>query len=397
MYFTGPALKLLLLGFAVALLTPLWCVQLAAAPDQLLAETINKAEPPGKNQRTLSAAVIARAQILLDRAKFSPGEIDAKDGENLKKAIRAFAEAYGLPSKAGLTQEIWLKLVEMESQPAVTEYHITEDDIRGPFLPDLPPKMEDMKSLPAVPYTSAAEALAEKFHASEELLRKLNAGRSFDRAGETIVVPNILTDRAPLAGSRVEIAKAAQTVRVFDAQNNIVAFYPATIGSEEKPSPSGMLKVTNIHSNPFYRYNPKYRFKGVSATKPFTIKPGPNNPVGNIWIGLSAEGYGIHGTPDPAKVSKAASNGCVRLTNWDADDLSRRVAKGTPVIFLEEPDERSGSTQGLIPSPRKSFLPSRFSSSFDVKVNDRQRPGSLILAIVGSTDAMGRTPATGVV
>jgi lipoprotein-anchoring transpeptidase ErfK/SrfK len=344
-YFVGHTLKLLRLGFAGALLSTVWCVQLAAAPDQLRAEAINKAEPSGKNQRTLSPAVIARAQILLDRAKFSPGEIDAKDGENFKKAIHAFAEAHGIPSKGGLTKEIWLKLVQIGSEPAMTEYQITEDDVRGPFLPDLPAKMEDMKDLPAVPYTSAAEALAEKFHMSEELLRKLNAQSSFDRAGETIVVPNILIDAAPLAASRVEIAKAAQTVRVFDAHNSIIAFYPATVGSEEKPSPSGTLKVTTIQPNPFYRYNPKYRFKGVSATKPFTIKPGPNNPVGFIWIGLSAEGYGVHGTPDPSKVSKAASNGCVRLTNWDADDLSRRVAKGTPVIFVEEPGERSNSRQ----------------------------------------------------
>ena len=346
MYFLGRTLKLLLLGFAVALLSPVWFVQLAAAPVQLHAEAINKAEPSGKNQRNLSPAVIARAQILLDRAKFSPGEIDAKDGENFKKAIRAFAEANGLPSSGGLTKEFWLKLVQVGSPPAVTEYQITEDDLRGPFLPDLPPKMEDMKDLPAVPYTSAAEALAEKFHMSEELLRKLNAESSFDRAGDKIFVPNILTGDAPAAANRVEIVKAAQTVRVFDAQNNIIAFYPATVGSDEKPSPSGTLKVTNIQANPFYRYNPKYRFQGVSATKPFTIKPGPNNPVGLVWIGLAAEGFGIHGTPDPAKVSKVESHGCIRLTNWDADDLSKRVTKGTPVVFVEGPSARSNTRHG---------------------------------------------------
>ena len=346
MYFFGRTLKLLLLGFAGALLTTVWCVQLAAAPDPLRAEAINKAEPSGKNRRSLSPAVIARAQILLDRAKFSPGEIDAKDGENFKKAIRAFAEANGLPPNGGLTKELWLKLVQIGSQPAVTEYQITEDDIRGPFLPELPPKMEDLKDLPAVSYTSAAEALAEKFHMSEELLRKLNAESSFDRAGEKIFVPNILTGDAPAAASRVEIAKAAQTVRVFDAQNNIIAFYPATVGSDEKPSPSGTLKVTNIQPSPFYRYNPKYRFEGVSATKPFTIKPGPNNPVGLVWIGLAAEGFGIHGTPDPAKVSKAESHGCIRLTNWDADDLSKRVTKGTPVVFVEGPSARSNTRHG---------------------------------------------------
>jgi lipoprotein-anchoring transpeptidase ErfK/SrfK len=335
-----------LLGFAGALLLTFWCVPLTAAPDQLTAESINNADLSGANRGSLSPAVIARAQILLDRANFSPGEIDAKDGENFKKALHAFAGAHGLPSKTGLSREIWSKLIETGSEPAVTEYQITEEDVRGPFHPDVPAKMEDMKDLPSVPYTAASEALAEKFHMNEALLRKLNAESSFDRAGEKIFVPNILTGDAPAAANRVEIAKAAQTVRVFDAKNNLIAFYPATVGSEEKPSPSGTLKVTGTQPNPTYRYNPKYQFKGVRTTKPFTIKPGPNNPVGIVWIGLSAEGIGIHGTPDPAKVSKAESHGCIRLTNWDADDLSKRVTKGTPVIFLDEAAERGNARQG---------------------------------------------------
>ena len=339
-------LKSVRVGLLGALLSAFLCIQLAAASDQLTAERINKAEMTGTNQRNLSHSVIARAQILLDRANFSPGEIDAKDGENFKKAIHAFAEANGLPSKAGLRGETWTKLMEMGSEPAVIEYQITDDDVRGPFNLDLPGKMEDMKNLPSVPYTSAAEALAEKFHMSEALLREMNPGSSFDRAGETIMVANVLAHDAPRKASRVEIVKTAQTVRVFDAQNNIVAFYPATVGSEEKPSPSGTLKVRNVQRNPTYRYNPKYRFREVRTTEPFSIKPGPNNPVGIVWIGLSAEGYGIHGTPDPAKVSKAESHGCIRLTNWDADDFSKRVTKGTPVVFLEGPGKRGNAGQG---------------------------------------------------
>lgn len=125
-------------------------------------------------------------------------------------------------------------------------------------------------------------------------------------------------------------------MQLFDKSNALIGFYPATVGSEEKPSPSGTLKVTEIDRNPTYRYNPNYHFKGVHSRKPFTIKPGPNNPVGTMWINLSADGYGIHGTPFPGRVSKSESHGCVRLTNWDAERVVERVSKGTPVTFVDD-------------------------------------------------------------
>ena len=196
--------------------------------------------------------------------------------------------------------------------------------------------MEDMKNLPRLSYTSAREGLAEKFHMSEQLLGALNPGRHFDRAGDTIVVIDTGTDQNPQKAAKVEVDKNRQAVKLFDNSNTLIGFYPATVGSEEKPSPSGTLKVTEIDRNPTYRYNPAYHFKDVHSRRPFTIKPGPNNPVGTVWIDLSpGEGYGIHGTPDPGKVSKAQSHGCVRLTNWDAERVAERVAKGTPVKFVD--------------------------------------------------------------
>jgi lipoprotein-anchoring transpeptidase ErfK/SrfK len=135
----------------------------------------------------------------------------------------------------------------------------------------------------------------------------------------------------------VEVDKNRQTVQLFDKSNALVGFYPATVGSEEKPSPAGTLKVTEIDRNPTYHYNPAYHFKGVHSHKPFTIRPGPNNPVGIVWINLSGDGYGIHGTPSPGTVSKSGSHGCVRLTNWDAERVAERVSKGTPVKFVNNP------------------------------------------------------------
>ena len=127
--------------------------------------------------------------------------------------------------------------------------------------------------------------------------------------------------------------KVEQTLRVYDKSRGLIAFYPVTVGSTEKPAPDGQLKVISVARNPTYRYNPEYAFKGVKSKDPFIIRPGPNNPVGAVWIGLSMRGYGIHGTAEPGKVSKSESHGCVRLTNWDALQLASIVAKGVIVEF----------------------------------------------------------------
>jgi lipoprotein-anchoring transpeptidase ErfK/SrfK len=323
---------------------------LAAAPvaaAEMNEAAINAAEPSKKtlsNEKPTPAGI--RLQVLLDRAHFSPGEIDGRFGENAKKALLAYAEARQLPGSDTVTDDVW-KALRADDRPVTLTYTITEQDVAGPFLNKLPSKMEDMKDLPKLGFTTPREALAERFHISEQLLTTLNPGRHFDRAGETIVVVDTTTggEAAPAKADRIEVDKLRQTVKLFDKSNALIGFYPATVGSEEKPSPSGTLKVTEVSRNPYYRYNPAYRFKGVHSRKPFTIKPGPNNPVGTVWINLSAEGYGIHGTPSPGKISKAESHGCVRLTNWDAERVAGSVSKGTPVAFVDAPANASASTR----------------------------------------------------
>jgi lipoprotein-anchoring transpeptidase ErfK/SrfK len=185
--------------------------------------------------------------------------------------------------------------------------------------------MDDMKGLKALSYSSARELFAERFHMSEDLLRNLNGEKQIYDEGMEIRVANVKrTGERPL-GARIEVDKSRQLVTVFGKDSEVIAVYPATVGSEEKPSPSGTLKVTAVRKNPSYRYNPAFEFKGVRSKEPFVITPGPNNPVGTVWIALSKKSYGIHGTAYPGRVSKSESNGCIRLTNWDAEHLATLV------------------------------------------------------------------------
>jgi lipoprotein-anchoring transpeptidase ErfK/SrfK len=302
---------------------------------ELTAERINSANFTGKLPSEDSISPLAvKVQVLLDRARFSPGEIDGRFGDNVEKALRAFTEANGLASGKVLTQEIWSKLQQASSDAVMTEYVLTESDIKGPYIEKLPAKMEDMKSLKTLNYTGPKEALSERFHMSQDLLAALNPGQKFDRADAKINVVNLAKDAPPKA-ARIEVDKTRETVRAFAKDGKLIAFYPASVGSEEKPTPTGTLKVVSIQPNPTYRYDPKYKFKGVESKEPFTINAGPNNPVGATWIGLTQASYGIHGTNEPSRVSKTESHGCVRLTNWDVARLAQSLKKGVEVSFIE--------------------------------------------------------------
>ena len=331
----------------------LWfiCPALAANLD---AVGVNDAARPAKQLSSdkLNASVV-KLQILLDRAQFSPGEIDGKLGENAQKALKAFADQNGISSDKAIAPELWDKLTAASEGPVIVDYKIVDADVKGPFLKKLPARLDDMKSLKALNYTSPLEGLAEKFHMSADLLRTLNPGKAFDKPGETIVVANVLARRELARIARLEVDKKNGALKAFDGSSALLAFYPASIGSPDRPTPSGTLKVASTNEKPTYHYNPDYKFSSVKSKRPFDVQPGPNNPVGAYWIGLSAQGYGIHGTAEPDRVSKSASHGCVRLTNWDVRMLGDNVKRGTPVVFLDAPTE-SLSKQGKPAATRAS-------------------------------------------
>lgn len=273
---------------------------------------------------------VVRAQILLDRTRFSPGIIDGLGGENTRQAIAAFEQANDLPVDGELDATVFQRLTGGDGRRVLTDYTITQADVAGPFIGTVPEEPEVMARLETVAYADAREALAEKFHMSPALLSALNPGVDFGRAGQTIVVaatgPNALQGEV----ARIVVDKQELSVRAFDADGRLLAFYPATIGSSETPSPSGTHTVRAVAPRPNYTYDPSMYDKSGGK---LIIPPGPNNPVGSVWIDLSRDGYGIHGTPEPAEIGKTASSGCVRLTNWDAEQLSKALEQGVEVRF----------------------------------------------------------------
>lgn len=335
-------------------------------------QTPQPAAAPGKGKAlapTTQNATLA-LQVALDRAGFSPGEIDGKSGGNTERALRAFQEANDLTA-TGKPDAASIEALGAVYQNPLSSYAISAEDVAGPFVAAIPSDMMKKADLPALGYASILELLGERFHVSPALLQRLNPGAQFKEA-EVITVPNVepffvappkaagrgtnddaarakntnangnapagrgAVSRANNAGRNdlvITVTDKTKTLTVADSTGKVIFHAPVTVGSTKDPLPVGEWKVNGVQRNPSFNYNPDLFWDANPEHSKAKLAPGPNNPVGTVWIDLSKEHYGIHGTPEPSRIGYTESHGCIRLTNWDAVRLGAIVAPGTKVIL----------------------------------------------------------------
>jgi lipoprotein-anchoring transpeptidase ErfK/SrfK len=304
----------------------------AGTASALTADDIEAAMFSGEGFGEGPDPLVTKVQILLDRKGASPGVIDGYPGENVDKAIRAFELMNDLEVDGALDEEVWAALAGADEGPVFTSYTIIENDLSD-LVDRVPEDYAEMAKMDNVGYTSVQEKLAERFHMGLEFLQKLNPKADFSVAGTEIMVAAPGVDAAGKV-VRIEVDKQRAQVRAFDGDNELLAAFPATVGSARLPSPSGTHEIVAVAFDASYSYQPDKNFQQGNNEGPLTLPTGPNNPVGGIWIDLSKPTYGLHGTPDPELIDKTQSHGCVRMTNWDARELAAMVGKGTVVEFV---------------------------------------------------------------
>lgn len=310
-------------------------------------------EPAGAPARADS---VLQAQVALDRAGFSPGVLDGKEGMSFTSALKGFQEARGLPLTGQYDEATARALLGDRPQPATWLVKIPSGFAQGPFFA-VPKDLNDQARLPALGYRNLLEKLAERFHTKPEVLVTLNRPDTRVGAGTTVRVPAIANQ--PVAriegdergwgetlaslgvakdqpqADHIVVDKSDGVLRAYDAQNRLIAQFPATMGSQHDPLPIGAWEIKGLSRNPDFHYNPDLFWDASSSDQKAVLKPGPNGPVGVVWIDLSKPHYGIHGTPEPQTIGRTESHGCIRLTNWDAARLAQMVRSGVKAVFQE--------------------------------------------------------------
>ncbi len=320
-----------------------------SAADPLAGEQLRPANRPEERP-------VMQQQVVLDRLGFSPGVIDGREGASLTAALRGFQRANGLTDTGSLDEPTRAALARWDRIPSTRTVTIDAALAAGPFVGPVPREPEAQARLPALGYADLAEKLAERFHTTSDTIRALNPAPGFAlREGARVVVPNVAGGpvgaeasddagwRTTLAAlgvageqpraARIVVDKSEKVLMAFDANDRLIAQFPATMGSTRDPLPLGRWEIRGVAHNPPFHYNPALFWDADPGDRRLTLPPGPNSPVGVVWIDLSKEHYGIHGTPEPRTIGRSESHGCIRLTNWDAARLAQMVRAGIAATF----------------------------------------------------------------
>ena len=314
-----------IISFALAVLV-------ASPVSALTPEDIETATYDGGSLPDGQSGLTVRTQVLLDRVGISPGVIDGYKGGMSESAIRAFEEREGFAVDGAMDAEVWAALGGETAGAVLIRYEITEEDASG-LTEAIPDNVAEKAKMEALGYVRVSEKLAERFHMDEDFLIALNPEAGFV-AGETIMVADTGADLEATV-ARIEIRKGERRAVAFDDSGAMIASYPVAIGSQETPSPEGTVEVTAVAMDPTYSYRPDVNFEADGVDEALTLPPGPNGPVGSVWIDLSEPTYGLHGTDTPAKLFENDSHGCVRFSNWDVAELAHMVSAGVMVEFIE--------------------------------------------------------------
>ncbi|MCX6992874.1 MAG: L,D-transpeptidase [Kiritimatiellaeota bacterium] len=316
-----------------------WCtplIVLAIAAGMFIRPADIAAETPLASATNLPFTTVIAIQTRLDRMNLSCGCIDGKFGEKTRNAIEVWMNNPRL-SRTNATIQTAVTMLGSE-EGAFAEHIVTEEAITN--LTPIPPKWADKATMPTMGYETILEAVAEHYHASQAAIRDLNPDMSWPNppAGSRLRVPNPFP-AARVRAARLQISLTRKTICVLDADGAIAAYFPCTIAAKAENRPVGELKITTLVEHPNYTFDPALFAEDADARSMTTkaiLSPGPNNPVGTVWIGLDKAGYGIHGTPNPEDIGKAASHGCFRLANWNAEKLVAMIKIGMPVVITQD-------------------------------------------------------------
>lgn len=301
---------------------------------------------------------ILHVQVILDKLGFSPGMLNGTESESLTNALRGFQQARGLEETGAIDADTLMQLYQYRGWRPTKQMRLSAELFDGPFLNPIPDDPQAQSKLDALPYRSPIEKVAEMFHTTPAVLVALNGRDAAFGPGAVVTLPNALPVARDYPGNfdpewrrvigglnvdstgagqaaRVTVSRAEGVVKVWNEQDELIAQFNATLGSSQFPLPIGEWEINGVSFNPDWRFDPDLIANTRPGAEVAIVPPGPNNPVGVVWIDLSKEHYGIHGTPEPQDIGQGASNGCIRLTNWDAARLALMVGPGVPAIFTE--------------------------------------------------------------